>query len=286
MYTILCIPHYVCPTIYDDSITSDLKNYKLIKLSLLWDGGIIVIISAKDAPFISSLLQPSSLTNYTRQRPRRSSSTPISSPSKKMNQATANLHSSVRLAADQLPEGSLLGVQNQENMSSDSSLFSPKLSKIVADSSESVSPLVSPKPITSSLKKSSSKKKSARGLSVSFVQSHADKDIPNTKGSVKHMVSKKKIARHSTQRDLGSTLVDSLNASKFGAMERQYAQTRKEGKFSRRFPGGDPRLGYDWIAGLLDSSESYLSERGDEYFEEMKEFRRVNYEECHQAEAL
>jgi len=38
-------------------------------------------------------------------------------------------------------------------------------------------------------------------------------------------------------------------------------------------------LGYDWIAGMLDCT-SYLSERPDDYFDELKEFRRVNKEDC------
>lgn len=38
-------------------------------------------------------------------------------------------------------------------------------------------------------------------------------------------------------------------------------------------------LGYDWIAGMLDNT-SYLSERPDDYFDDLKEFRRVNKEEC------
>lgn len=38
-------------------------------------------------------------------------------------------------------------------------------------------------------------------------------------------------------------------------------------------------LGYDWIAGLLDNT-SYLSERPDDFFDDLKEFRRVNKEDC------
>ena len=38
-------------------------------------------------------------------------------------------------------------------------------------------------------------------------------------------------------------------------------------------------LGYDWIAGLLDNT-SYLSERPDDFFDELKEFRRVHKEDC------
>lgn len=47
--------------------------------------------------------------------------------------------------------------------------------------------------------------------------------------------------------------------------------------------GNDERrrslLGYDWIAGMLDNT-SYLSEKPDDYFDDLKEFRRVNKEDC------
>ena len=39
-------------------------------------------------------------------------------------------------------------------------------------------------------------------------------------------------------------------------------------------------LGYDWIAGILDN-ESYLSEKPDDFFDDIKEFRRVNKKECY-----
>ncbi|KAI8519973.1 hypothetical protein Bbelb_032300 [Branchiostoma belcheri] len=40
-----------------------------------------------------------------------------------------------------------------------------------------------------------------------------------------------------------------------------------------------PLLGYDWIAGLLDNDVSSL-DRSEGFFEELREFRRVNREEC------
>ncbi|XP_061306042.1 migration and invasion-inhibitory protein isoform X2 [Pezoporus flaviventris] len=40
-----------------------------------------------------------------------------------------------------------------------------------------------------------------------------------------------------------------------------------------------PFLGYDWIAGLLDTSPS-VAEKSDQYFAELHEFRQVNREEC------
>ncbi|KAM4646679.1 uncharacterized protein AAGF69_013005 isoform 2-T5 [Amazona ochrocephala] len=40
-----------------------------------------------------------------------------------------------------------------------------------------------------------------------------------------------------------------------------------------------PFLGYDWIAGLLDTSPAG-AEKSDQYFAELREFRQVNREEC------
>ena len=38
-------------------------------------------------------------------------------------------------------------------------------------------------------------------------------------------------------------------------------------------------LGYDWIAGLIDNENEALAQN-DDYFNEIKEFRRVNMDEC------
>ncbi|NXW48017.1 MIIP protein, partial [Nyctiprogne leucopyga] len=40
-----------------------------------------------------------------------------------------------------------------------------------------------------------------------------------------------------------------------------------------------PFLGYDWIAGLLDTNSS-ITEKSDQYFAELHEFRQANKEEC------
>ncbi|XP_063071807.1 migration and invasion-inhibitory protein isoform X2 [Engraulis encrasicolus] len=40
-----------------------------------------------------------------------------------------------------------------------------------------------------------------------------------------------------------------------------------------------PLLGYDWIAGLLDADSS-LTERSEQFFSELRNFRQVNREEC------
>ncbi|KAM9115983.1 migration and invasion-inhibitory protein isoform 2-T2 [Pangshura tecta] len=46
-----------------------------------------------------------------------------------------------------------------------------------------------------------------------------------------------------------------------------------------------PFLGYDWIAGLLETDSS-LSEKSEQYFTELREFRQVNKEACVHEEDL
>ena len=182
-------------------------------------------------------------------------------------------HSSPTPEVDLSLEDALLH-GNKENVSHDDySLPSPKLSKIVVNMSRSKAG-----PAQSSLRKTDGQeKRKKRGLTVSFVQNSETDNNTHKPGDS----TARKLTRHPTQRNMGASLVDSLNTSRYGAMDRRYAQTHKEGKFPTGYPGEDPRLGYDWIAGLLDASESYLSERDDEYFDDMKEFRRVNFEDCH-----
>ena len=111
-----------------------------------------------------------------------------------------------------------------------------------------------------------------RGLSVSFINDDAHK---------RNMEDKDHALSFTAERDLGTSLVESLNTSRFGALDRRLSNMRKRRKFPRKYAGDDPKLGYDWIAGMVDAN-SCLSERDDEYFEEMKEFRRVNRSECFQ----
>lgn len=75
-----------------------------------------------------------------------------------------------------------------------------------------------------------------------------------------------------------------LNASRYGALEQTLPTTRGLRR-SLKYEGIDPKLGYDWIAGLLDTS-SYVSQCSDEYFDDLKEFRRANREECSRATSL
>lgn len=164
-------------------------------------------------------------------------------------------------------------------------LPSPKMSRIIVDTSRSVpTPGSSKKRSSSGVMKGvspsptrvgTSKKK--RGLSVSFVD---DEESPTVLKRKKGNLRPESHRHSRTKQDLGASLIESLNSSRYGALDRSLSQTRKEGRFPRKYAGGDPRLGYDWIAGLLDSSQAYLSEKDDEYFEDMKEFRRVNHADC------
>ncbi|XP_065890060.1 migration and invasion-inhibitory protein-like isoform X2 [Dysidea avara] len=79
-------------------------------------------------------------------------------------------------------------------------------------------------------------------------------------------------------------LSEVLNTSHYGALEQTLPMTRSLRK-SLKYEGIDPKLGYDWIAGLLDTS-SYVSQCSDEYFDDLKEFRRANREECSRTTSL
>ena len=54
---------------------------------------------------------------------------------------------------------------------------------------------------------------------------------------------------------------------------------------SRRWSGEDPALGYDWIAGMVEVG-SVLEGKEDYYFEEMREFRKVNHSECNRPQPI
>ena len=62
-----------------------------------------------------------------------------------------------------------------------------------------------------------------------------------------------------------------------GQSDQPCKMTRRVGH--QRWAGDDPRLGYDWIAGLVEAG-SALENKDEEYFVEMREFRRVNHSEC------
>ena len=160
-------------------------------------------------------------------------------------------------------------------------LPSPKISQVVVNTSRRLTTPSESNPgryILSSSKRQEPKK---RGLSVSFVQKQNENTSPIKGSSPKR---RKRVSSHSVREELGDPLIDSLNSSRFGALDRQLSEKRKTRKFPRKYAGDDPRLGYDWIAGLLDTSDLKLNEKDDEYFAEMKEFRRVNHSECFKSE--
>lgn len=219
--------------------------------------------------------------------PRRLSSTPIKASWDPTRKSKPQTSLSPTPDVDFSLEEALLHRTDQESVpevSTNRPLPSPRLSRIVVDTSRKFTSERegTAKPTLSSLRKSGQQKsKSRRGLTVSFVQHDAESGLckPSTIGAKDS--SSRKFTRHATQRNLDSNLVDSLNSTRYGAMERRFSKAQKEEHCSKLFPGDDPRLGYDWIAGLLDASEPYLSERDNRYFEEIDEFRKVNFDECH-----
>lgn len=242
-----------------------------------------------DYEFSSSDLFPPTKTSPINKRPRRLSSTPV--------KTTPNQCPVVEPQLDSPPPPSLPpadGAQHDIDFSLEEALFdkennycggsyalpSPKLSKIEVDTSRSINGV---KPPFSALRKSGQDKK-RRGLTVSFVQHDTGKSSEKSSCA--------KFTRHATQRKImDGGLIDSLNSLRHGALEQRHsgghqseggsplAKRHSQGREGRR--GGDPRLGYDWIAGLLETSESYLDEKDDDFFRDINEFRRVNFEECH-----
>lgn len=112
-----------------------------------------------------------------------------------------------------------------------------------------------------------------QGLSVSFVKDRDDLSSAAMETSPdKSSVSK---LQQSTK------LVDSLRSSRYGGLERSLKATRSTRKLLD-YSALDPNLGYDWIAGALDSEKGGGSvlDAPDEYFDMIKEFRRVNKDLC------
>ena len=94
----------------------------------------------------------------------------------------------------------------------------------------------------------------------------------------KKRILKDKNPRISLTKSPKEQISEALNASQYGALEYTLPLTRSLRK-AHKYEGIDPKLGYDWIAGILDTS-SYVSQCNDEYFDELKEFRRANRAEC------
>ena len=177
---------------------------------------------------------------------------------------------------DSLEEALFVNTDNDSKTAKPYSLPSPRLSTIMMDNSADVDARKS----ASSSRKGPDRGSKKKGLTVSFVED-ADKNAGRS-GS-----SKRTLTRHTTQRNLDESLMNSLQ-SPCGNIGQRYALARKgveRGVFERMkagmVTGSDPRLGYDWIAGLLDSSGPSLSDRDNDYFNELNEFRKVNYDECH-----
>ena len=110
-----------------------------------------------------------------------------------------------------------------------------------------------------------------QGLNVSFVSD----DLPQTVRDTCPEMSSASKSRQTTK------LVDSLRSTQYGGLERSLKVTQSARKMLD-YSALDPNLGYDWIAGALDSEEGGGSvlDAPDEYFDMIKEFRRVNKDLC------
>ena len=131
------------------------------------------------------------------------------------------------------------------------------------------------------LSRDKSVKRKSRGLTVSFVTGQSP-SRPSEEDSCSslHKGKANKLS-FTKEKEKGSHLITSLNSSRFGALKHRLSHTQQAHKVprQRRWAGEDPQLGYDWIAGIVDSG-SYLEDKDDEYFDEMLEFQRVNHSEC------
>ncbi len=226
-------------------------------------------------PHASCLSLQTSPQQPASKHPRRLSSTPLQRAD--VNQEPLPEPASVSVQSSSTQDDSLEEVLFDNTSGKDTSktmgmysLPSPRLSTILMDSSREFGARKSALSSVKGLEEGSKKR-----LSVSFLKEDTDKNSSK---------SKRKLTRHSTQRNLDESLMHSFS-SPYRDTEQSYALARKgkeSGAFLRRMAAGsDPRLGYDWIAGLLDSSGPSLSDRDNEYFNELNEFRKVNYEECH-----
>ncbi|XP_064161015.1 migration and invasion-inhibitory protein isoform X1 [Anguilla rostrata] len=76
--------------------------------------------------------------------------------------------------------------------------------------------------------------------------------------------------QHREERELGQVIFQDQD------QDQDLNQDQDEDRERRRL---HPLLGYDWIAGLLDV-ETSLTERSEQFFTELRNFRQVNREEC------
>ena len=136
------------------------------------------------------------------------------------------------------------------------------------DTASSTSPLAA---VFSAPHKTSGSSSRRQGLNVSFIKDRDDLPTMQTtpdSSSVSRLQQSKQ-------------LMDSLRSSQYGGLERRLKATRSSRKLLD-YSALDPSLGYDWIAGALDSEEGRGSvlDAPDEYFDMIKEFRRVNKDLC------
>ena len=81
-------------------------------------------------------------------------------------------------------------------------------------------------------------------------------------------------------------LMRSLQSSRHGNLERSMRALRSTKKLLD-YSAIDPSLGYDWIAGAIDVEEDgSVLQASDEYFDMIREFRRVNRDECTRSKTL
>ena len=81
-------------------------------------------------------------------------------------------------------------------------------------------------------------------------------------------------------------LMGSLRSSRHGNLERSMRALRSTKKLLD-YSAIDPSLGYDWIAGAIDvEDDGSVLQASDEYFDMIREFRRVNRDECTRPKTL
>lgn len=144
---------------------------------------------------------------------------------------------------------------SQETASSTSALVDPSLEEAVFSAPH----------------KTCSSRSRKQGLNVSFVND----GLPRAARGTHPERSSAAQSRQATR------LVDSLRSTQYGGLERSLKATQSARKLLD-YSALDPNLGYDWIAGALDSEEGGGSvlDAPDEYFDMIKEFRRVNKDLC------
>ena len=129
----------------------------------------------------------------------------------------------------------------------------------------------------------SGRKRKSRGLTVSFIpsQSPSLSSEETSRATGDHLHSEANAYSFREERERGKNLISSLNSSRYGALKKGLSKREPTTGVSRvhRWAGDDPKLGYDWIASMVDSNSRVL-EKDDDYFNEMNEFRRVNHAEC------